>query len=401
MSLHDAVALVADRLALSPALSEKILESTRSELRGFKFQNPYGTFGSGDNDLKRASALLEYVAREQGGVKIPMAKLSKAAYLRERDFTKFHRQIGNFRSKKPVEDPWKTAASTSSSSSRSSIPSLAMKLGSYLTDSNGVAIRAQRLLNQISRFSRNNPHQIRDIFRFHKAYEAVCFYVVATQDASPAGGSSTSTSARRKDEDGDEGKQLQVATVVDVSTDVTLSEFANILEHVHSMIEDMKEKESTDRETSKHNEKVSSSKKRKAGKRTSTKDEDPSSSVGEGDSAKRSAKRSRAAAQAQDLLEEVKARADFMESLNDDPFDEKPSSQKNDEPPELSYSVKFLEWKRQVLAQATQSATTILLEKATAGHNSSDQSATVTLEQSLEYAARNVLTSLGLLQARS
>jgi hypothetical protein len=392
MSRNDDVALVAGRLKLSPPLSVKILESTRSELRGLKFQNPNGTFGKGDNDLKRASALLEYVARELEGIKIPLDKLAKAAYVRERDFRKFHQQVGNFRPK-----PESSQQADPSTTTRNSIPSLAMKLGSYLTDSNGVAIRAQRLLNQITRFSQNNPHQLRDIFRFAKAYEAVCFYIVATQDASPGG-----TSTGRKDDEGEEGKQLQVATIVDVSTDFTLSEFANILEHVQSIIGNMKERASSDNAANKQIEKAAPSKKRKAGGNRSSALDDSSSSLGEGNSSSttrgnHSTKKDRTAAQAQDVLEQVKERADFMETLNDDPFDEVPFQEDRTS----CYSAKFLEWKRQVIAQATKSVTAIPESDANGDDDSDQAAAAATRAKALECAARNVLVSLGLLQARS
>ncbi len=349
MSHNDPVGHVAGRL--QEKLSATILEKARSELRGLQFQNPHGTFGKGDNDLKRASVLLEYVAREEQGVKIPLGHLAKAAYVKEADFGKFHRQIGNFRNR---------PTTSSSDTITSTIPSLAMKLGSHVNDSNGVAIRAQRLLNRIVRFHYKNPHQLRDIGRFAKVYEAVCFFIEATHHA-------------HKDE-GDEGKQLQVATVVDVSTDFTLSEFANILEHVQSMIETMNEategKESTKESST---DCKTASKKRKGPINPTNDRSQPSDIVG------RSTKTSRSAG----IIEEIKERVECMELLNDDLFGHRVA------PTDTFIVPHFLQWKQQVLDQAIQCATMT--------YETDQQAANITRLQALEKAVQNVLESCGMI----
>lgn len=347
MSSNDPVGQVAGRLNIK--LSSLVLEKSRSELRGLQFQNPHGTFGKGDNELKRASAILEYVAREQEGIKIPLGHLAKAAYTKEVDFGKFHRQLGNFR-KGSITHP--------SAVTKSSITTLAMKLGSHVHDSNGVAIRAQRLLNRIVRSHHNNPHQLRDIGRFSKVYEAVCFYVEATRGV------------QKGDED---GKHLQVATVVDVSTEFTLNEFTNILEHVKTMLDNMSA--TTEPKSSTKIVSIDS-------KTTSKKRKHPSDDLSDSEHDIVVTARSKRTTMPTAILENMQLRADNMDSLNDDPFNLSAA------PLETSFSPQFLIWKEQVLDQAINSATVSLAPDAQKGSNSR--------LQALDHAVHKFLQSAGL-----
>lgn len=410
MSRQDAVKSVADRLQANPPLPTRILDQTRSEWRHLALHNPRGTFGKGDNDWKRASSLLEYVAREQEGRKLSMERLAAACYMKVREFVKFHQHVGNFRQPKasPTTAPSTTGSNTHKKKQRqSSIPYLAMKLGSYVSDSHGAALRAQNLLSQLIRWSRNDAYQLQDVARHLPAYEAVCFYL-------------TTQSGVRPDQPGDEGggttQQLSVATVVEVLTDVTLTEFASILEHVQSMMQTMKENEeekeqAARQETKKKN--TTNSKKRK----TAPQQEDSSSRV----AAKRPAlsegtERERTQHLGQTahdlLLKEVQERVGMMEefpsssSLQGNAFvgDMLPSSMEPSiQDPErtfLRYSPYFLEWKECVLAQAMDSVKSRALEEdgaSTIGEMESTTTTTISREEALKWAARNVLKCTGIL----
>lgn len=343
---RDTVAEVAAALKNSDHtinLSKKVLEQTRSDLRGLQHRNP-GSLQKQDNNIRRACALLEYIAREEAGIKLPMDKLASTARMKANDFKKFHQLIGNFRTKKPTKG--------AASNQKSSIPSLAMKLGSHVTDSNGVAIRAQRLLGDIARFYRRNRDLMTDIVQNSRTYEAVCFFIVATQDT-------------RKD-DPDE-KQLKASTVVDVSTDFTLSQFANFEEHVRKLVHDMKENEEKTQSTSEKN------KKRKTDE-TSSFVQKPQ---------KRTTKRSMQAATS--TLELVEERAMAIESMMEDPLAPPPATLNSYD---TRYSPKFVAWKDMILAQSLKLTSTRL--EASCGDGAAGN---LSRDQLLQEAAFEVLQS--------
>ena len=236
MSMYqNAAAIIAQRLKLTQEIPQKVLQETESALRLFKVKNPTGTFGKQDNDLKRACALLEYIYREMEGVKIPINRLAKAACMKEKDFLKFHQTIGNFRDNVAVR---KAGRDASSGRKRSSIPSLGIKLGSYIQDSNGVASRAMKLFDDIVSHSKNMPaseraYQFRDMKQHQRAYEAACFYLVATSEK-------MITSRASKVQDEDDDRQLSISQVIGVSNDFTEADFKNILSHVENLCQDMK-----------------------------------------------------------------------------------------------------------------------------------------------------------------
>lgn len=256
MSMYqNPAAVIASRLKLDREIPSNVLQQTQGALRLFKVKNPTGTFGKQDNDLKRACALLEYVYREMEGVKIPINRLAKAACMKEKDFINFHQTIGNFRNNTASRNS--TCSSSSSSSlvpgnrKRSSIPSLAIKLGSFVNDSNGVASRAIKLFDKILNHSKNMPaseraYQLRDMKEHQTAYEAACFYVIATSEKILTSSRSTSISTRiKQDDDDDDNKQLAISSVLDVSNDFTLAEFKNILMHIQNLCQEMETGSST------------------------------------------------------------------------------------------------------------------------------------------------------------
>jgi hypothetical protein len=341
-------------------------------LRGLQFQTPHGSFGKGDNELKRASALLEYIAREEEGLSIPLTQLAKAAFVKEADFVKFHRQVGHFRqtpssrnnSSTNAGDARSASANTnpllSTTSNTSSIPSLAMKLGSYVNDSNGVAIRAQRLWNQLIRSSHKNPHQLQDMARFAKVYEAVCFFIQATRDA--------------RIEEEDDGKRLQPRTVVEVSTEFTLSDFTDILGHVQSLLDPTEAGKGASSSTGK----TKGSTKKRTLSSADVPEEKWHATGSSSDPIEQTQHGKRTG------VETVLERANTLEILEDDPF-----GYILTEPSDTSFSPRFLQWKQQTLDRAIRSAR----EACQEDHSGE----TVTRTQLLEIAAKNVLESCGLL----
>lgn len=233
MSLQNPAALIADKLQLDHQIQPKLLQETQSALRLLKLKHPNGSFGKQDNDLKRACALLEYVVRERGGIKIPMKQLARAACMREKDFAKFHHTIGNFRRSGRASQAAKGRDNNRSLTEASTIPFLTIKLGSYVQDPNGVAQRAVKLFQTLAKHAQELPatergHQLRDIHDHRTAYEASCFFIAATPDAV------VKTNSMNNGDD-DDNKRLQIQHVIDASNDFTHSEFNSILKHVQSI----------------------------------------------------------------------------------------------------------------------------------------------------------------------
>jgi hypothetical protein len=358
---QDAVAEVAKRLHEKQiSVSNTILEKTRSELRGLEFRNPYGTFQKGDNGRKRICALLEYVAREEEGITVPIAQLAAVAFMKEADFKKFHEKVGNFRTQKQKK--------LQTSDDKSLIPFLAMKLGSFMADSNGVALRAQRLLGDLARHYRKNTDQMRDMVEYARTYEAACFYIVATQDLC---------------EDDKEETQLKASTVVNLSPDISLSEFTSVEEHVRQLVRDMKEKEEIS-EAKIDKEVHEGRKKRKTSGVQLSRTSDPRQPE---NPPGRTTKRSKQAATAMLGLVEDRARA--LECMADDSFSSRMTAIPIHDP---SYSPSFVAWKDAVVSQAIQVATKEIHSKAL------DDDATavnISRDQALERAVWNLLQSYG------
>jgi len=362
MAHYDNVLIVAQRVTTD--LTHEILESTRSALKGLESRCPPGTFGSKDNGIRRAAALLEYVAREHGGHKLSMAELAKAASLRERDFIKFHQQVGNFRQAKTI--------TTKPQSMQSSFPSLAMKLGSHVTDSSGVALRAQKLLLDIALFCRKNKQQLQDMVRLQKTYEAASFYIIATQDT--------------KDES--EEKHLRASTVVDVSNDFTLSDFASVEQHIRDLMDDMKQSGFT-RET--ETERSPTERSRKKRKESSSSARTSKDSSGD---ANRTTKRSKQAAES--MINRVRERAEDIEQsfTENDIFQAGKSPSLVNQLSVFSTQTKFMKWREQVLSQAIETAKKEMLTSK----DNDDNTNGINREQALESAASLILKSYGLLQ---
>lgn len=420
MSFQDAVSLVAASLgkgSLEKVISQKVIETAQSALRVLKYKHPHGTFGKGDNELKRACAMLEYVSREVDGFKIPMSELAKVAYMKDRDFNKFHQRLGNFRTIGQARGSALTPRSSSRSTipkpttSVSSIPSLSIKLGPFVTDSSGVAARAQRLYNDIARYSKSNQDQLIDMARNQQIYETACYFLMATQNM----GASSRKSKNNNDDD-DTTKPLQLSTVVDLSNNFTQAEFQSVLDHILTLQESMEATRiATELST---NKSCVNSETRKSTKKNINRGGTASTHMDTvGTSTSRSMKRALcntsqveetmhpkrikplilsaqqlASSTTRDMLQTEQEILD-LNKLQDDPFARYCESGFRSTP-QLSYSPQFLSWKQRVTLQTMQSATAAL-QAASNGDNRENHA--VTRQQSLKFAAEEFLRSQGLL----
>ena len=375
---QDAVAVVARKLKLEKPISEKVIKQTQSALRTLKINNPIRSFGKQDNDLKRACALLEYIVREQEGFKIPMSKLAKAAYMKQKDFEEFHHKIGNFRentaSKSSISS--KITGSDAEDKQKSSIPLLSIKLGPLVQESNQVAVRAQKRFDNILNYAKKmlrteSRYQVRDMKRYLKTYEAACFFFEATRDKA------VNDRSLQNNDDEDE-KRLELSTFLDVSTEFTAMEFKNVLGHVQTLSDEMentREKHDTGEAPSKN--RVSGTKKRESQNVTNT------SSV----------KRIK---QGKMLSAELASNTtlDLLKKVNDEQElgNDQSETWNTSGSPHSGDSSLFLEWKRKLVGKAIKCAKENLNRESTVG----DQ--IISNEMALTRAVADVLSSHGLLQ---
>eukprot|EP00538_Stauroneis_constricta_P001798 CAMPEP_0119569552 /NCGR_PEP_ID=MMETSP1352-20130426/42029_1 /TAXON_ID=265584 /ORGANISM="Stauroneis constricta, Strain CCMP1120" /LENGTH=104 /DNA_ID=CAMNT_0007619125 /DNA_START=54 /DNA_END=364 /DNA_ORIENTATION=+ len=95
--LFDPVTNIVKSITINEDIPKAVVSQTQNEFRGMKIRHRQGTFGKIDHELSRAAALLEYVARELKGIRIPLKVLAKAACVSEKKFKNFHLHVGNFR----------------------------------------------------------------------------------------------------------------------------------------------------------------------------------------------------------------------------------------------------------------------------------------------------------------
>lgn len=204
--------------------------------------NRQGTFGKHDRDVSRAAALLEYIVREEeDGFKILLKNLAKASFMKEANFVKLHQVVGNFRANSASSTRRKGPAERNFSRTalqQSSIPSLAIRLGNYVHDPNGFARRAQNLFQGIQEHAKSmgvdaSRQQLYDMLRYQTAYEAACFFLIATKEK-------TVVHRHSSDNDGGEEKALDEATILDKCTAFTELEFKHVLRHAEKLMQEMK-----------------------------------------------------------------------------------------------------------------------------------------------------------------
>jgi hypothetical protein len=196
-----------------------------------------GTSGKHDREHGRAAALLEYIVREEeDGFKIPPKKLAKASFMKDENFVKLHGWVGKFRANSASS----TRNTRRTALEESSIPSLAIRLGNFVQDPNGFARRAQNLFQDIQEHAKSmmgvdaSRNQLYDMVRYQKAYEAACFFLIATKDK-------TVVHRHSSDNDGGEEKALDEATILDKCTAFTALEFKLVLRQTETLMEEMKE----------------------------------------------------------------------------------------------------------------------------------------------------------------
>jgi hypothetical protein len=71
-------------------------------------------------------------------------------------------------------------------------------------------------------------YQLQDMKTYKKTYEAACFFLVATRNK-------TTRSCPSRDRGDEEEKQLDVSTLLKVSTDFTKNEFKDVLDHIKTL----------------------------------------------------------------------------------------------------------------------------------------------------------------------
>ena len=277
---RDIVSQVEAKLKLNNRLPREILEATRSSLRVLKIRNPIGCFGKYDNETKRACALLEYEVRDyninsddsNSTVEVAMERLAKAAFMKLKDFRDFHEKIGNFR------DNLRIGATTTSKTKggiqrngsqsqlvvdassksgivfrKSSISSLAIQLGAFVPNSSGAAMRAQKLfadaVDILKRSSKKGGiYGLQDVQKNQSAYEAACFYLVATSDRVKNASSHRRRKVLKEFDDGDDIQQLDLITFMDITK--APSQFQMILDYVRELKNDIESKQNKKPNTS-------------------------------------------------------------------------------------------------------------------------------------------------------
>ncbi|KAG7338665.1 hypothetical protein IV203_020713 [Nitzschia inconspicua] len=264
----DVVTNILSALKLDPPLPRKAVEQIQDALQLLRSKKSIGSLGiKNDSDRKRACALLEYIAREEYGIKISMDDLTKQAYVKKKgDFAVFHQVIGNLR------DHWKTqtvhnqcgnsvvggttttgmnGTKATDAPQKSSFNLLAVQLGAFVPHSSLMARQAQSLFQQILAFVRTKhygerKHALQDVQKNYRAYEAACFYLVATQDTfnnnnnnQNRNKSGSSKHAKSVVSSGRNDQTLDLPTFIDATKIFVQSEFETILKFVQSLQEEM------------------------------------------------------------------------------------------------------------------------------------------------------------------
>ena len=271
----DAVDGAVKNLKLEEPLPKQVVDATKDALRLLNFKNPIKSLGGKyDNERKRACVILEYIAREQGGITIPMHRLAKAACINVKDFVAFHELVGNFRENTTMTKSKSSMLSNVSSSvslsgttnpsqagkiskkqnipcvsaitiQKSSIPSLAIQMGAFMTNSNSVSLKAQKLFQTIIKFlqrkkNRQSVSGLEDITKNQPCYEAACFYLIATKESSNLAQSKRISFGSKNLEDDDYDNQLDLSTFLNLIQGFTKARFQMILEYVTELCDEIK-----------------------------------------------------------------------------------------------------------------------------------------------------------------
>jgi hypothetical protein len=376
----DPVEQVVVKLSQKP--STKAIKLTRDAFRTMNARyRPGSLMYQCDHDLSRAAALLEYTVREHESTCIRMTELAKACCLKAKNFEAFHEIVGNHR----------TQSSRSSLSKRkeSTIPSLAIKLGTLVHDPSGFATRAERLHQAFQNHAKTNMEeregrqQLRDMEKHQAAYEAVCFYLIATKELS---GSNVRRYASKGGNHGDDdNKCLGIDSMVKASKDFTPKLFSLILQRAQKMMEDMEGA-------------VDEQEKRVAHRRRNRKNSTMRKASADGSDVKvpglvnSKFKATYAEDAALAFLEQVgKIDETTLHHLTTCEYAASNSNTASDGVVRSSYSQSFVEWRRKVLTDSREMARDAIHEET------GEIQADVSNDRAIEYAAEEVLKRFGVL----
>jgi hypothetical protein len=262
----DVVNRILEALKLDPPLPKRVVQDIQDALHLLGTRSSIGSFGARDTERRRACALVEYIAREQCGVQIPMDALGKQSYTKKmEDFVKFHQLIGNLRDQwttnRPKNGNMKAAGSLSAagptskskftskvdvdSLQKSSMNLLAVQLGVIVPHSNVVAKLAQDFFQQIlaviqTKHYGERIHALQDIRKNQRAYEAACFFLVA-KDRNSHGWTSSKMQKQLSTTLEEDHQTLDLATFLTATKDFPQREFEMILSYLRNLQQEIEE----------------------------------------------------------------------------------------------------------------------------------------------------------------
>jgi hypothetical protein len=302
--LRDAVQQVVEKLSqhISTAgliIPEPLVARAREQVRILETRVATGKLGQHDRAERRAAICLEYVVRQSqkktssSTVRLSLTDLARAVGMKLTHLQNLHEVVGNYlqqpqpQQRQQQKQPPKrqqssllkatatdildkrrklrnscdsaggtdgTGSSSSSTISARRIHDLAICLAAHVVDPHGFAQQAVQLLSDVEHYMKalTAVHERRghlyDLQRYRAAYEAACFYQVATRGQGHIQQQRAGGGARRKsganahdnnDNDNDDGPQrpLQLADLVDASNDFTFLEVKQVWPHVKELAE--------------------------------------------------------------------------------------------------------------------------------------------------------------------
>lgn len=374
-----------------------------------------GSLGTRDNERKRACALVEYIAREQCGIKIPMDALRKQSYTKKKeDFVKFHQLIGNLRDQwtknrpKNVNvdatgTPSAAGATCNSKSSRtdahslqqSSVNLLAVQLGAFVPHSNVVAKQAQAVFQQIlavieTKHYGERTHALQDIRKNQRAYEAACFFLVAN-DRSNHGWTNTKFPKPSSTPLEEDHQTLDLATFLTSTKDFPKREFEMILKYVRKLQQEIKENLASTE--AKQVETFTSSRKRSRISTATTAKQSQRKKTKENSDV---VARARKTSTVDDEPHAVDTPSTLLQGIGEYQLEELSGEKTSLHPSSCIYSPGFLEWKKIVLKTAKSKAKEKMKSDGDDATLRADKEASEDDETQLDMAVNAILQQNGL-----
>lgn len=215
-----------------------------------------------DSKEVRAAILLDYVAREEKGIRLDHKSLLQALGINGKNkakFTQLHGMIGNYRGPEPAKLPSTDGPTRRSQSEthlqqqqhqpslpqESFIPRLAIRLSSLIPDPNGFAFKAKNLISDIQEFVHTlemprRADQLTDIQRFQASYEAACLYHVVARTQTKK----LSRMSKPKQKQGSATakeleelhRPLEVEDILKACPNFSAKDFKEVCKHVEGMV---------------------------------------------------------------------------------------------------------------------------------------------------------------------